>query len=667
MTRGARNFVIKFLINFAINFVKATVAVTSLTIPAATTLIAAEPPKPTTLTTAESPKATTSPARRLSPGRPPSHAFSLLAPAKLPANFHHFPYVNPDAPKGGTIHMYDFTPFNNLNVFAGVGLQQGLFQIYDSLMVASNAEAAVFYCLLCKTVEVARDWSWVQFELRPEARWHDGQLLTADDVIFTFDTHRNRNGASGASSAKPINPLDDIRDIEKIGEKSVRFVLKGPNRDLIGELVRFSILPKHSWKDRKHLIYERGTGIPLGSGPYEIVHVDPGHMVAYQRVKDYWGADLPVNRGQYNFDSLEYAYYGDQAAIFKAFKAHQIEYFREGSPKQWSLGYDFAAVKQGLIKREEVPLSADLGMNGMAFNLRRKRFFEDRRVRQALTLAFNFENMNKQVFHSAYSRVRSYYQNLETEAKGIPDESEVAILKSVGADHTSVANVPPELWTQQYNNPVGPGDTEARTERQSGNLRPQLQQAAQLLKEAGWQLDANQDLRHNGDGELFEIDFPIKDRVEYAMLANFQADLKKLGIHCNVHLVDSAEFRGRLDSFNFDMTFVGFGTGIPPGNELFGFFSSLAADQKGSGNLPGIKNPIVDALIEKIVHFDNVDELKVAARALDRVLIWNHYIIPGWGFPKAQIAYWNDIAKTDYQPINWMTFPKGWWWAGPKK
>ena len=316
----------------------------------------------------------------LSPGLPPSHAFSLLKPPELPWNFTHLPYVNPDAPKGGTLRIRDRTRFDNLNVAVDKGdLQEAVYNIYDTLMSFSARELGVCYCLLCQTVQVAADWTWIRFELRPEARWHDGTRLTVDDVIFSFETFRARDPVSGA----PYNINDylifqDISQIYKLNDQSILFKFDHPNRDLMGFIASTPILPRHFWMNLD--VHRQTIEKPLGSGPYKIASVDSGRLFVLERVQDYWGIDLPINKGQNNFERIEHIYFGDESSSFEAFKAHQFDFIFETSAKNWATNYDFPKLKEGLVKKEAVEITSVMGLNGIAFNLRKERF-QDRRVR----------------------------------------------------------------------------------------------------------------------------------------------------------------------------------------------------------------------------------------------------------------------------------------------
>jgi microcin C transport system substrate-binding protein len=581
------------------------------------------------------------------------HALSLIRPPKYPVDFKHFDYVNPDAPKGGTVKLQSGATFDNLNyaVFRG-SLAPGIGAfVYEPLMLRSDEESSTQYCLICEWVSYPADISSVTFKLREGAKWHDGKPITPADVIFSMETLK----AKAPKSGLPYHPAyaqyyKNVVKGEQTGEREVTFTfdVKG-NRELpfiVGELL---ILPKHYWtgKDgsgKPRDITKTTLEPPLGSGPYKIKAVRPGDWIAFERVADYWGKDLPVRRGQNNFDTIEFQYYGDRSVSMEAFKSNQYDFKTETSAKAWATAYDFPALKEGRAVKREVVLERPKPMQGFAFNLRKPKF-QDVRVRRAFNLAYDFEWANQNLFFGQYKRTSSYFQGQELAAKGLPSPQELALLEPLRD------KIPPEVFTQEYKNPVNatPGD-----------FRKHLRKAAHLLKEAGYKVVNNRLV--NSAGEQLSAEFLISEETFQRVILPYIENLKRLGIAARVRLVDSTEMKRREDNFDFDIVVGLFGQSESPGNEQRDFWGSAAASQPGSRNIIGIKNPAVDALVDKIIFAPNRDALVTACRALDRVLLWNAYVVPQWHSPTERIAYWNKFGAPNPLPKISTGFPEVWWY-----
>ena len=585
------------------------------------------------------------------------HALSLVRPPKYPADFKHFDAVNPEAPKGGTVKLSSGAPYDNLNpaVFRGAlapGLSQGFALVFDPLMVSSKEEGSTYYCLLCEWVSYPPDYSSVTFKLREGARWHDGEPVTVDDVIWSMNVLKGKDPNTGL----PYNPMQalyykNVVKGEKTGEREVTFTfdVKG-NRELpliVGEL---TVWPKHWWEGKDASGKQRDVTkttleLPLGSGPYKIKAIRPGEWIAFERVPDYWGKDLPVRIGENNFDTIEFQYYGDTSVSMEAFKAGAYDFRTEVSAKSWATAYDFPAINDGrVVKRGDIVLDTPKPTQGFAFNLRRAKF-QDVRVRRAFNLAFDFEWANKNLFYGQYTRTSSFFEGQELAAKGLPSPEELALLEPLRD------KIPPEIFTEVYKNPVNATETDFRTH---------LREAARLLKEAGYKVVNSQLV--NGAGEPLSVEFLIDQEAFQRVILPYVENLKKLGISATVRVVDSTEMKRREDTFDFDIVVGLFPESDSPGNEQRDFWSSAAADQPGSRNIIGIKNPAVDALVDKIIFAPNRDALVAASRALDRVLLWNAYIVPQWHSANVRIAYWNKFGAPDPLPSQTTGFPDLWWY-----
>lgn len=557
----------------------------------------------------------------------PQHALTLYGEApKYPANFTHFDYANPDAPKGGTLRQAGFGGFDSLNPYINKGVSaDDLGLIYDTLTAHSLDEPFTEYGLVAKQIEKAPDNSWVRFYLRPEAHFNDGQPITAQDVKFTFETLVSK----GAPAYKAY--YADVDRVEIEGPLTVRFVFKhAGNRELPLIIGQLPVLPKHWWADKD---FSKGNlDVPLGSGPYTISDVQAGRSITYARVKDYWGKDLAVNRGFYNFDKMRVDYYRDNTVALQALKAGQFDYWLETSAKNWATAYDSSAVANGQLIKEEIANFNPTGMQGFIFNIRRP-LFKDPRVREALGLLFDFEWANKQLFNGAYTRTDSYFDNSELAATGLPSAGELKILEPLREQ------IPAKVFTDEFKNPV----TDA-----SGMIRDQQRRAYQLLQEAGWRV--KDDKMVDIDGNPVSIEFLLVQTEFERVLLPYKRNLADLGIDLVIRRVDVSQYINRLRSRDFDMIVGGFGQSNSPGNEQREYWYSSSADNPGSRNFIGLKDPAIDKLVDGLINADSREKLIDHTRALDRVLLWGHYVIPNWHITTWRVAYWHKLEHPKVTP-----------------
>ena len=547
-----------------------------------------------------------------------SHGLSLIGDLKYPAGFAHLDYVNPDAPKGGTLRRHAIGTFDTFNPFIIKGsAASGIGLIHETLMTSPADEAPAEYGLVAKTVEVPDDLSHVVFELRPEAKFHDGTPITADDVIWTFETLKKKGA--------PIYPFyyKNVARGVKLGDRRVKFEFAGPpNRELPQITGQLPVLSKAWWSTRD---FSKTTlEPPMGSGPYRISSFEAGRFVALERVDDWWGKDLPINVGQYNFDRIRFDYYRDETVALEAFKAQRYDLRLENASLTWATGYDFPARREGKVKLEEVPNARPTGMQAFVFNLRRPQF-GDPVLRRAMAYAFDFEWSNKHLFYGQYARTKSFFSNSELAARELPSKEELALLDPWRG------RIPDEVFTKIYEPPSTDG---------SGNLRSNLRTALRLLRNAGYRIEDRKLISPVTKAPVaFEILLvsPAFERI----VSPFARNLERLGIEAAVRTVDQSQYVNRVRSFDFDMIVGGAGQSESPGNEQRDYWSSAAADRQGSRNAGGIKNPAIDALVEKIVDARNRKEVVVASRALDRVLSWNHYVIPHWHIRVDRLVRWD--------------------------
>lgn len=595
------------------------------------------PPPPVAVPTAASAAAAPS-------GGVKSHGIAMHGDLKYPPGFAHFDYVDPKAPKGGRVKHSAIGTFDSFNSFIIKGSPAaGVGDIYDSLLTPAADEPFSEYGLLAESVEVPPDRSWVTFRLRPEARWHDGRPVTADDVIWTFATLKEKGHPFFRAY------YAGVEKAERLDERTVRFrFVPGENRELPLILGQLAVLPKHWWEGR-----DFGATIleaPLGSGPYKVESFEPGRRVRYRRVPDYWGRDLPVNVGRHNFDEVEYDYYRDGTVALEAFKAGEYDFRLENSSKSWATAYDFPAVKDGSVLREEIPHDRPAGMQAFAFNARRP-LFQDARVRRGLGEAFDFEWSNEKLFYGQYTRTRSYFDNSELAATGLPSAEELALLEPLRAQ------LPPEVFTQAYQPPKTDG---------SGNLRANLKTAVDLLREAGYTIDPKtKKLVRTATGEPMRFEILIVDPEFERIVLPYKKNLERLGIDASVRVVDTAQYRRRLDDFDFDVTIASWPQSLSPGNEQREFWGTAFADRPGSRNLIGIRSPAIDALVEAVVAAPDRASLVQRVHALDRALQWGHWVVPHWHIPYDRVASWNRFGRPAVTPSQGVQLDA--WWIDPEK
>jgi microcin C transport system substrate-binding protein len=580
------------------------------------------------------------------------HALSLFGDIKYPADFKRFDYVNPDAPKGGSARQSQSGTFDNFNIVVASykgNSAQGTGYIYETLTTQSLDEPDANYGLLAEAAAYPDDRTYVIYRLRAEARWHDGQPVTPDDVIFSFD------------ALKKYSPMYSaywrhIVKCEKVGDRDVKFTFDGPgNRELPTIAGQVTVLPKHWWegtdaKGKKRDISETTLEIPLGSGPYRIKEFEAGRSLVLERVKNHWGKDLPIYIGQNNFDELRWDFFRDDLPAREAFKADSLDWMSERSAKEWATSYDFPAVQDKRVIKQLFPIRNLGRMQGWALNLR-KPLFQDIRLRRALNLAFDFEEENRVLSAGVYTRDNSYFDGIpELMATGVPEGKELELLEPLRD------KVPPEVFTTPYQNPVN-GNPE--------NVRANKRQALGLLKEAGYEIKGGKLV--DAKGQLVSLEILCRDPADERIALFYKPGLEGLGITANVRTVDDVQYQNRLRNFDFDLVTVLWGQSISPGNEQRDYFGSSAADRQGSTNYPGIKNPAVDALIDHIIFAKDRAELVAACKALDRVLLWNCYVVPQFTYGFQRYAYWDRFSHPEPLPTYGIAgFPTLWWWDAEK-
>jgi microcin C transport system substrate-binding protein len=573
------------------------------------------------------------------------HGLSAFGDLAYSANFEHFAYANPAAPKGGTFSLVGWggvATFNSLNNYILKGdAAQGLELLFDSLMTPAADEPDAVYGLVAESAEVADDRMSVTFHLRPGARFADGSPLTADDVVFSFDALKNKG--------HPIyhQMLQDVVTAEALDAHTVRYTFKGELvRDLPLTVAALPIFSKAYYATRP--FDETTLDPPLGSGPYVVDSLAQGRTIVYRRNPDYWAKDLPVNRGRWNFDKIRFEYFRDRTAGMEAFKAGFYDFREEFTSKVWATEYDFAAIRDGRVKKEVLPDETPSGTQGFFLNTRRDEL-KDPRVRKALDLAFDFEWTNRNVFYGLYTRTVSFFENSPMKAEGEPSEAERALLKGLGVP------VPEEALGPAYVPPKSDG---------SGQDRNLLVEAGKLLDDAGWTIKNG--VRVNAKGEPLKLEILFFEDVFERLVSPYVKNLKLLGIEAHMRMVDPAQYQQRLKGFDFDITTERYQMRNTPGVELRSYFGSAAAKMDGSLNLAGISDPAVDALIERVIAAKSRDELNTAARDLDRVLRAGHYWVPHWYKPSFTVAYWDKFSRPGVKP----RFDRGildtWWYDDAK-
>ncbi|MEN5254334.1 extracellular solute-binding protein [Pseudomonas protegens] len=578
-----------------------------------------------------------------------SHGYAQFGTLKYPAKFTHFDWVNPAAPKGGTLRVMAFGTFDTLNPYTFKGtspvatpnfLQYGVNELNEPLMVGtglyapSGDEPTSSYGLIARSVEYAEDRSWVVFNLRPEARFHDGKPITAYDVAFSYCLLLKEGHPQYRTN------LQEVQRVDILGPQRIRFVFKrAGNPLLILRLGELPVLPQHYWKDRD---FKATTFTPpLGSGPYRITQVQPGRQLVFERVKDYWGKDLPVNRGFNNFDRVEVEFYRDSDVAFEAFKAGEFDIYIEHQAKNWANGYNFPAVNRGEVIKAQVAHQIPTQTQGLFMNTRRATF-ADVRVREALGMMFDFEWTNRTLFSGAYQRALSYYPNSEFSATGVPQGHEWLLLSPYREQ------LPASLFSQAFSLPRTDG---------RGIPRDTLRKALGLLGEAGWKL--NDQRLQNSAGQPLRFELMLVNPNLERILQPYVENLASIGIDARLRTVDRAQYKQRLDQFDYDMILMTLNQTLSPGLEQWQYFHSSQVSVKGSKNYAGINNPVVDHLLEQLLAAQTRDDQLAAGRALDRVLLWQHYMIPNWYLNYHRLAYRNRFAFVTTPPY---TLGLGAWW-----
>ncbi len=582
------------------------------------------------------------------------HGYAQFGQLKYPASFRHFDWVNPDAPKGGTLRVMTYGSFDSLNPYilkgtspssSAIFQQYGVSELNEPLLVGSGAydpsgdEPASSYGLIAQSLEFSEDRSWVVFNLHPKARFHDGRPVTAEDVRFSYRQLAQFGHPNYRTS------LQEVKRVDVLAPLRIRFVFKrAGNPLLIQRLGELPVLPAHYWRAREFnsTSYEP----PLGSGPYRIVEVDPGRRLVFERVKDWWGAQLPVNRGKYNFDRVEVEFYRDSHVAFEAFKAGEFDLYIEQQAKNWANGYNFPAVRRGEVIRAQIPHQIPTQTQALFMNTRRPHF-ASLEVRQALGLMFDFEWANRTLFYSAYQRAQTYYPNSEFSARELPQGREWLLLSPYRKQ------LPEALFTQPFQLPRTDG---------RGIPRDTLRQALQLLEKAGWKLNGQQLVNAQGQPLQFEI-LLVNPNLE-RIFQHFRSNLARIGIQARLRTVDRAQYKQRLDNYDYDMALMTLPQTLSPGLEQWSYFHSSQVTVKGGKNYAGVNDPVVDALLEKLLAARSREQQIAAARALDRVLLWQHYSIPNWYSGQHRLAYRNRFAFVSTPPYTLGL--RAWWQTTPE-
>jgi microcin C transport system substrate-binding protein len=567
----------------------------------------------------------------------PRYAIALYGDLKYPQGFTHFEYVNPNAPKGGAVKLAETGSFDSVNPFILKGVKApGLATVFDSLMVQSQDEPQSMYGLIAESVTLAPDNSYAEFTLRPQARWHDGTPITADDVVFSFHTLKDKGDPTYKIMYTPIIAC------EKTGERSVKFTFNDTkNRELPMLAGAMPVISKAYYSKQD---FEKTTlEPPLGSGAYKIESVDPGRAIVYARVKDYWAQDLAVNKGQNNFDTIRYDLYRDENVSLEGLKAGEYDFRREYIARNWATAYDTPAVRDGRVVKREIPDYTPQGMQSFIFNTRKAKF-ADRRVREAISRSMDFEWQNKTIFYGAYVRNKSFFENTEFQSKGAPAGKELELLSPFATD------LPAGTLEHEFANPVTDGQ---------GNARESLLIAQKLLEDAGYMIKDGK--RVDAKGEQLSVEFMLRQPTLERVIGPMRKNLERLGIASAIRIVDDSQYQKRTDESDFDVVSIWINRGLFfPGNEQMALWHSSQADVKGSNNLGGVKNKVVDAMLESLTNAQDKESLVAAGRALDRVLLSEHYVIPHWHSGVFRVAYWNKFGMPDISPKYNLGF-QTWW------
>ncbi len=572
----------------------------------------------------------------------PVHAIAMHGSPKYGPDFRHYDYVNPNAPKGGSLRLGAFGSFDSFNPFIPKGAAFPRVG-FETLLTNSADEPFTEYGLIAESIEMPEDRSWVIFNIRPEARWHDGKPITADDVIWSFETLTTKGA--------PVYRFyyASVETPQKLSERQVKFTFKERgNRELPLIAGQIPILPKHYWEREENDFEKTTLTPPLGSGPYKIAKFEAPRFVELERVEDYWGRDLPVNVGQNNFDRIRYDYFRDDTITRQALKSGEIDFREENQAKAWALDYDVPPVNKGWLKKEAITHGQPTGMQAFVMNMRRP-LFTDPRVRRALAYAFDFEWTNTHLFHDQYTRTESYFSNSELAARELPEGEELEVLERYRG------RIPDEVFTTVYQAPSTDG---------SGWPRGNLKKAFELLESAGWVVK-DMELVSKENGKPFKFEILLVSPEFKRVVLPFVRNLKRLGIDARVRLVDTPQYINRLRAFKFDMIVGGWGQSHSPGNEQRSYWSSKAADSPAARNYAGIKDPVVDDLIELVIKADSRESLVARTRALDRVLLHGHYVIPNWHIRVDRILYWNKFSRPEETPMSGTS--TDYWWYDEEK
>ena len=580
------------------------------------------------------------------------HGVSHFGTLKYPAGFKRFDYVNSNAPKIGSLRIAVLGTFDNFNLVVG-GVKGtsafGIELIHDTLFAPAHDEVSSVYGLLAEAVSYPDDLSSATYRLRAQAKWHDGKPVTAEDVIFSFNAFKKFSPQATAN-------YRHVAKAEKTGDRDITFTFNSPgNRNLVQVLGQLTILPQHWYegteKNGQNRVGETSLDPPMSSGPYRIKEYSPGRSVVFERVKDYWGNAVNVNIGRNNFDQIRLEYFRDSTVAIEALKADSVDFRTENSAKNWATAYDFAATKEKRVILEEFPINNVSLIQGFAFNIRRDKF-KDPDVRRAFNYLFDFEKMNKEIFFGQYTRISSYFQGMELAATGLPSGQELELLEKVRGE------IPPSVFNEVYTNPVA-GNPSA--------VRSNLREAARLFQKAGYEV-RNQLLVNVKTREPFTVEFLGNSPTFERIFLFFKPSLERLGIAVSVRTVDTSQYINRLRTWDFDIITYAWLQNLLPSIEQRGNWGSQAADQPGSENVIGIKNHAVDFLIEQIIAAKTHADLIAAARALDRVLLWNYYTVPQWSYNKLRTARWNRFSHPDPMPEYGAAsaFPALWWWDAAK-
>jgi microcin C transport system substrate-binding protein len=577
----------------------------------------------------------------------PAHgAVAMHGDIKYGDDFTHFDYVNPDAPKGGKLVLHSIGSFDSLNPFIIKGTKAegvsflGSSLLYAPLMAQSYDEPFTMYGYIAKSIKMPEDRSWVHFTLRDNAKWHDGTPITAADVEFTF----HQMIEHGMPFFKAY--YGDVEKVDVLSDHDIKFTFKNNlNAELPLILSQLTVLPKHYWEKDGNDISKTSLTPPLGSGPYSVKSVDAGRSLTYERVKDWWGADLPLNKGRYNFDLIQYDYYKDSNVALEAFLAGEYDIRLENSSLQWENGYNSPALSDGKIIKGEFDHQRPAGMQGFIYNIRRD-VFKDIKVREAVSYAFDFEWANKQYAFGAYQRNQSYFENSELAAHDLPDATELAFLERYKG------RIPDSVFTEVYKAPVTNG---------SGKDRKNMNIAKNILKDAGYVMGEDKILHHPETGAKLSFEIlavsPLMERWTLPFIKN----LKRIGIEASFRIIDPAQYQNRVNAFDYDMIIGTIAQSESPGNEQRDFWNSAKADMQGSRNYIGVKSPVIDEIIEEIIQAPSRADLVARTRALDRILLANHYVVPQWFLNKWRIAYWAKLGHPEGLSPHTPAFTDLWW------